>query len=189
MYKYQCRRSLQVFRLYSGTGSSPLHIKRSAWTQWFFPHMGAASSVGADKAHDRRIADNSESRARYDDKVNYAEEEFDTCARALASKYHDSRLQVGGSSSCKEHDCAAASDSVSIPSPSLLLENDNGKVPMPRSGSLSRSFSPPLPRAERKRLSRQTHTACSFVVDGADAKPRRDPAAVAALSTFLEAEG
>lgn len=154
--------------------------------------MGAASSVGANKAHDRRITDSGESRARHDDKVIYAAGEFDACARSLASKYHTSRLRVGVSLLCKEQDCVAAPDSVSIASPSSLLENGSGKVPMPRSGSLSRSLSPPLPRAERKRLSQQTRPgagAFSFVSDGADAKPRGDPAAVAALSAFLEAEG
>lgn len=154
--------------------------------------MGAASSVGANKAHDRRVADSGENHARHDDKVIYAAEEFDACARALASKYHTSRLRVGVSLLCKEQDCVATPDSVSIPSPSSMLENGSGKVPMPRSGSLPRSCSPPLPRSERKRLSQQTRPdagAFSFVVDGADAQPRGDPAAVAALSTFLEAEG
>lgn len=160
--------------------------------------MGAASSVGASKAHGHIIIGSDESRTPHDDNVSDAASDFDACARILASKYHNSRLRVGGSLLLEDGEYVAMPDAIStpsidsrIPSPSsAVLEKGSSKVSIPRVGSLSRSFSPPLPRAERKRLSQPIHP-CTFAcaVDGAGAKPRDNSAPVAVLSASLATKG
>lgn len=67
--------------------------------------------------------------------------DFDECASLLASKYHDLRLNLGGG---LHEDVAVPANAI----PHSILKNS---VNSPGPGCLS----PPLPRAERKRLSRQ----------------------------------
>lgn len=108
--------------------------------------MGAGSSV--------RTNATSPKSAKNDEVVDGATMEFDACANLLASKYHDHRLRDGGSSS---GDVLLAP--VNAVKSSLLKK--------PAELLRSQSSSPPISRAERKRLSRQLRRDTRGVSDDA----------------------
>lgn len=91
------------------------------------------------------------------------QQEFEASAKLLASKYHDLRLRNssggGGGVSSEEH--------AAVPS-ALELNASSTSVPPQAQSSMS-----PLPRAERKRLSRQLwqhSTAVEENINGAGSK-------------------
>lgn len=98
--------------------------------------MGAGSSVGNDATTARTSSGHEDVAGG----VTPTAEEFEACAKLLTSKYHDLRLRSGGGVSSEG---GAA--------PSSVLENGVASSTSLR----SRSLTTPLPRAERKRLSRQ----------------------------------